>query len=66
MIRYNGQGRHACNIDTKQFRKRKIKVQEGHIVPCDESVMMVKQRLLKDIENGKYCLGEAIVPKEYK
>ena len=66
MIRYNGKGRHACNTDTKQSQKRKIKVQEGHSVPCDESAMKVKQRLQKDIENGKYCLGEAIVPKEYK
>ena len=66
MIRYNGLGRHTCNIDTKQSRKRKIKVKEGHSVPCDESVMKVKQRLQKDIENEKYCLGEAIVPKEYK
>ena len=66
MIRYNGKGRHACNTDTKQSQKQKIKVQEGHSVPCDESVMKVKQRLQKDIENEKYCLGEAIVPKEYK
>ena len=42
MIRYNGKGRHACNTDTKQSQKRKIKVQEGHSVPCDESVMKVK------------------------
>ena len=42
MIRYNGLGRHTCNIDTKQCRKRKIKVKEGHSVPCDESVMKVK------------------------
>ena len=42
MIRYNGLGRHTCNIDTKQSRKRKIKVKEGHSVPCDESVMKVK------------------------
>ena len=28
--------------------------------------MKAKERLRKDIEDGKYCLGEAIVPKEYK
>ena len=28
--------------------------------------MKAKERLQKDIEDGKYCLGEAIVPKEYK
>ena len=66
MFRYNGKGRHTCNTDTKQSRKRKIKVQGGYSVPCDESVMKAKERLQKDIEDGKYCLGEAIVPKEYK
>ena len=66
MFRYNGKGRHTCNTDTKQSRKQKIKVQGGYSVPCDESVMKAKERLQKDIEDGKYCLGEAIVPKEYK
>ena len=28
--------------------------------------MKAKKRLQKDIEDEKYCLGEAIVPKEYK
>ena len=28
--------------------------------------MKAKERLQKDTEEGKYCLGEAIVPKEYK
>ena len=50
----------------KQSRKWKIKVQGEHSVPCDESVMKAKERLQKDIEDGKYCLGKPIVPKEYK
>ena len=66
MLRDNGKGRHTCNTDTKQSRKWKIKVQGWHSVPCDESVMKAKGRLQKDTEEGKYCLGEAIVPKEYK
>ena len=41
-------------------------MQGGYSVPCNESVMKAKERLRKDIEDGKYCLGEAIVPKEYK
>ena len=28
--------------------------------------MKAKETLRKDIEDGKYCLGEAIVSKEYK
>ena len=44
MFRYNGKGRSACNTDTKQSRKRKIKVQEGYSVPGDESVMKAKER----------------------
>ena len=66
MFRYNGKGRHICNTDTKQSRKRKIKVQGGYSVPFDETIMKAKERLQKDIEDEKYCLGEAIVPKEYK
>ena len=50
----------------KRSRKWKIKVQGEHSVPCDESVMKAKERLQKDIEDGKYCLGKPIVPKEYK
>ena len=41
-------------------------MQGGYSVPCDESVMKVKERLQNNIEDGKYCLGEAIVPKEYE
>ena len=66
MFPYSGKGRHTCNTDTKQSRKRKIKVQGGYSVPCDETVMKAKERLQKDVEDGKYCLDEAIVPKEYK
>ena len=66
MFRYNGKRRHTCNTDTKQSRKRKIKVQTVYSIPCNESVMKAKERLQKDIEDEKYCLGEAIVPKEYK
>ena len=68
MLRDNGKGRHTCtcNTDTKQSRKWKIKEQGWHSVPCDESVMKAKERLQKDTEEGKYCLGEEIVPKEYK
>ena len=66
VFRYNGKGRHTCNTDTKQSRKQKTKVQGGYSVPCNESVMKAKERLQKDIENEKYCLGEAIAPKEYK
>ena len=66
MSRYNGKGRHTCNTDTKQSWKWKIKVQGGYSVPFDESVVKAKERLQNDIEDGKYCLGEAIVPKEYK
>ena len=66
MFRYNGKGRHTCNTDTKQSWKRKIKVQGGYSVPCDESIMKAKERLQKDIEDEKYCLGEVIVAKEYK
>ena len=66
MFRYNGKGRHTCNTDTKRFPKWKIKVQRGYSVPCDESVIKAKKRLQKDIEDGKYCLGKAIVPEEYK
>ena len=66
IFRYNGKGKHTCNTDTKQSRKRKIKVQGGYSVPCDESVMKAKERLQQDTEDGKYCLGEAIVSKECK
>ena len=66
MLRYNGKGRHTCNTDTKQSRKRKIKMERGYSVRCDESVMKAKERLQKDIEDRKYCLGEPIVPKEYE
>ena len=41
-------------------------MQGGYNLPCDESVMKAKERLQNDIEDEKYCLGEAIVPKEYK
>ena len=66
MFRYNGKGRHTYNTDTKQSQKRKIKVQRKYSFPCDESVMKAKERLQKDIEDGKYCLGEVIVAKEYE
>ena len=66
MFRYNGNRRHTCNTDTKQSRKQKIKGQRRYSVPCNESVTKAKERLPKGIGNGKYCLGEAIVPKEYK
>ena len=66
MFRYNGKGRHTCNTDTRQSQKRKIKVQGEYCVPCNESVMKAKERLQKDIDDGKYGLGEPILPKEYK
>ena len=66
MFRDNGKGRHTCNTDTKQSQKWKIKVQGWHSVPCDESAMKAKERLRKDTEDGKYCLGEVIPPKKYK
>ena len=66
MSRYNGKGRHTCNTDTKQSWKQKIKVERGYSAPCDESVKKAKDNWQKDIEDEKYCLGEAIVPKEYK
>ena len=66
LFRDNGKGRHTCNTDTIQSQKWKIKVQGWHSVPCDESVMKAKETLQKDTEDGKYCLGEVIAPKEYK
>ena len=66
MFRYNGKGRHTCNTDTKQSRKREIKLEGGYSVPCNESIMRAKEILQKDIEDGKYCLGEPIVPEEYQ
>ena len=66
MFRYCGKWRHTCNTDTKRFPKWKIKVQRRYSVPCNESVIKAKKRLQKDIEDGKYCLGKAIVPEEHK
>ena len=63
---YNGKGRHSNNSETKQIRKRKLKITGGYSIPCDETIAKTKQKLREDIESGKYSLGEPIVPKEYK
>ena len=34
MFRYNGKGRHTCNTDTKQSRKRKSKCKEDIVFPA--------------------------------
>ena len=62
----NGKGRHSNNSETKQIRKRKLKITGGYSIPCDETIAKTKQKLREDIESGKYSLGEPIVPKEYE
>ena len=63
---YNGKGRHSNKPQTKQIRKRKLKITGRYSIPCDETIAQTKQKLTEDIESGKYSLGEPIVPKEYK
>ena len=65
-FRYNGKGRHSNKCQTKQIRKRKLKITGGYSIPCDETIAQTKQKLREDIESGKYSLGKPIVPKEYK
>ena len=65
-FRYNGKGKCSNKSQSKQIRKRKLKITGGYSIPYDETIAQTKQKLREDIESGNYSLGKPIVPKEYK
>ena len=52
-LRYKGKGRRSNKSQTKQIRKRIIKITGGYSIPCDATIAQTKQKLREDTESGK-------------
>ena len=62
---YNGDGRKISSTENPSIRKRKLKLSGDISMPSDDSAETIRSELKQDITDGKYLIGEPIIPKEY-